>query len=91
MRRIISLVVVALVMAAMMLATALPAFAQASENAGCVGQAFSTGATTRPPGDVGSTVSDFATEQPPGAVGQDVTMTTQEPRDDCPPLAGSGD
>jgi type II secretory pathway component PulF len=34
MRRIISLVVVALVMAAMMLATALPAFAQASENAG---------------------------------------------------------
>jgi hypothetical protein len=86
MRRTISLVVVALVMAAMMLATALPAFAQASENAGCVGQSVSTAATTRPPGAVGSEVSTAATEEPPGAVGQAFSGQTQQPRDACPPL-----
>jgi hypothetical protein len=87
MRRIISLVVVALVIAAMMLATALPAFAKASGKAGCVGQAVSTGATTAHPGTVGSTVSEGATTAPPGgAVGQSFREQTQEPRDHCPEL-----
>jgi hypothetical protein len=86
MRRIISLVVVALVMAVMMLASALPVFAQASEKAGCVGQALSTAATTAPPGTVGFTISSGATTSPPGYVGQQFSDQTQAPREECPPL-----
>jgi hypothetical protein len=84
-RRIMLVVTVALVMAAMMVAMAMPAFAQASDNANCVGQALSTRATTQPPGSVGSEVSGAAQQEPPG-VGQDFTEQTQQPRDACPPL-----
>ena len=42
MRRIMLVVTVALVMAAMMLASAMPAFAVANENASDVGEGFST-------------------------------------------------
>jgi hypothetical protein len=77
---------VAAMMAAMLVATALPAFAQASENAGCVGQAFSEGATTAPPGAVGDTASFWARLLPPGEAGQGIAEVTQQPRDDCPPL-----
>jgi hypothetical protein len=55
-RRIISLVVVALVMAAMMLVMAMPAFAAASLRANCVGEAFSNAE----PGTKGQRVSEDA-------------------------------
>jgi hypothetical protein len=86
MRRIISVVAVVTIMAALVAATALPVFAQASENAGCVGQALSTAGTTLPPGSVGNTIGSFAVSHPAGVVGEEFTGQTQEPREDCPEL-----
>jgi hypothetical protein len=72
MRRIIALLSVMAVMGAMMVAMAMPSFAQAGEKAGCVGQALSMAATTTPPGTVGSKVSEATATFTPGSVGQAV-------------------
>ena len=69
MRRIILLVVVALVMAAMLIASALPVFAAASDNASCVGEAFSEA----PPGTKGEVASTAATGNEPGYVADRVS------------------
>ncbi len=82
-RRILTTLTAALMVAMVVAATALPAFAQASENAGCVGQAVSTAATTTPPGTVGNTLRFFAGM---GVVGEDTRVQTKEDRADCPPL-----
>jgi len=86
MKRIILMLTVAAMMAAMLVGTALPAFAQASERASCVGQAFSEAATTAPPGAVGNLLSTVAQGAPPGTVGQEVSGGTQLPREACPSL-----
>ena len=79
MRRIILLVVVALVMAAMLIASALPVFAAASDNISCVGEAFS-GAL---PGTQGEVVRTAATEGGPGFVGERVSGAAPE-KEPCP-------
>ena len=86
MRRILTVLALAALMAAMVVATALPAFAQASGEAGCVGQALSTAATTTPPGTVGNTISTGAQAFAPGEVGKQFSEQAQQPRDACPPL-----
>ncbi len=86
MRRILLVLTVALVMAAMMVATALPAFAQASEDTGCAGQALSTAATETPPGTVGNTIRTFNEQAFPGAIGRSFKQQAQQPRDACPDL-----
>ena len=57
-RRIISVLSVALVMAAMLVAIAIPAFAAAGDNANCVGQIRSTAA----PGNTGPLISGYASD-----------------------------
>ena len=84
MRRLLLVFTVALVMAAMLMATTLPAFAQASENAGCVGQAVSTAATNAPPGSVGNTLKTANKMRPPGSNGDAFRKQAHQPRDDCP-------
>jgi hypothetical protein len=86
MRRILLVLSVAALMAAMLVASALPAFAQAGENAGCAGQEFSAAATGLPPGTLGNAISTNAQEQPPGAVGKSISFLAKEPRNACPPL-----
>ena len=68
MKRIIAVLSVMAIMAAMMVVLAMPAFAQASENAGCKGQILSTAATQLPPGTVGAILSEAAQEL--GGIGQ---------------------
>ncbi len=64
MRRIISVLAVMAVMAALFAASAVPAFAAASENAGCKGLGFSE----LEPGTNGPFVSEVAQER--GGLGQ---------------------
>jgi hypothetical protein len=86
MRRLLLVLSVAALMAAMLVASALPAFAQAGEDASCVGQILSetaTGSTGFPPGTVGRTVSTAAQTLDPGLVGLVFSVTAQLPREEC--------
>ena len=64
MKRIIMILTVALVMAAMMVAMAMPAFAVANETASCRGQGISDTATSEP-GAVGEGTSSAAQSDHP--------------------------
>jgi hypothetical protein len=79
MRRILLLVTVALVMAAMMLVMAMPAFAQEgptpNPNASCVGTAHSRAATTEQPGYVGTQ------HRPPETIPGDATADAAKQKD----------
>ena len=58
MRRIVSVLTVMAIMAAMMVASAIPAFADAGDNANCIGQLRSTAA----PGYTGPVISGYASD-----------------------------
>ena len=58
MRRIVSVLAVMAIMAAMLVASAIPAFAAAGDNANCVGQVRSTAV----PGNNGPVVSGYASD-----------------------------
>jgi hypothetical protein len=73
MGRIIMVVTVWLVMAAMMLAMAMPAFAEASPQGNCVGRSFSSAE----PGTKGQIISAAATVI--GGVGSIITIATKAP------------
>ena len=75
MRRTFSVLAVTALMVAMLMASAIPAFAAASENAGCIGQRLS-GA---PPGDVGPVLSEIAGP----SLGPAVSSTAQIPPEQC--------
>jgi hypothetical protein len=69
MRRVISVLSVATLMGAMLVASALPVFAAASgEDAGCKGIIVSTFSTESPAGATGEDLSTFASEE--GGAGQ---------------------
>jgi hypothetical protein len=74
-RRILLLVTVALVMAAMMLGMAMPAFGAASPNANCIGEA----ASHQDPGTKGQVVSQEATRPGDEGVGEEVSSATKVP------------
>ena len=74
MRRIFSLSVMALVMAAMIVAMAIPAFAAASPRASCVGEAFSNAE----PGTKGQVVSQAAIG---GGIGEEISTGAKVPRE----------
>lgn len=58
MRRIFSVLTVIAIMTAMLVASAIPAFAAAGDNANCVGQVCSTAA----PGNNGPVISGYASD-----------------------------
>jgi hypothetical protein len=82
MRRLLLVMSVAALMAAMLVASALPAFAQASEDASCAGQEFSDLGTSSP-GFLGNAFSTGAQTAPPGDLGLAVSLTAQAPRNAC--------
>jgi len=61
-------------MAAMVVASAMPAFAAASENASCVGESFSNA----PPESKGQFVSELAEQ---GGIGPAVSGSAHNPRE----------
>ena len=81
MRRIISVLAVAALMAGMLLASALPVFAAASDNTSCIGEAFSEA----PPGSQGEVVRTAATGNEPGFVGERVSSVAPE-KEVCPTI-----
>ncbi len=81
-RRLLLVLSVAALMAAMLVASALPAFAQASEKASCAGQQFSDLGTSSP-GTAGTAFSFGAQTAPPGDLGFAVSLTAQAPRNAC--------
>jgi hypothetical protein len=76
MKRIFSVLALMAVMAAMMVASAIPAFAAAPEGAGCVGRANSN----TPPTTKGPAISAGAKL---GFVAPEVTQAAHEPHDAC--------
>ena len=80
MRRILMLLTVALVMAAMMVAMAMPAFAEASDNASCVGQGLSE--DTRPgSGQLKGEQISGGAQSEPGLIGE--IFSTLAPMNGC--------
>ena len=80
-RRILVLLTVAAMMAAMMVAGALPVFAAASDDASCIGEAFSEA----PAGAQGELVSRAATGNEPGSLGEEVSRFSPQ-KENCPGL-----
>ena len=76
MRRTVSVLAVTALMVAMLMASAIPAFAAAGENAGCIGQRLSVA----PPGDVGPVLSEAAQQD---FLGPLVSSTAQIPPELC--------
>jgi hypothetical protein len=78
MRRIILLVTVALVAVAMMVAMALPAFADVNPNANCVG-IFAAGSNQAEPGSGGHLIATAEHTFGPGAIGGDASAPGAQP------------
>jgi hypothetical protein len=84
MRRILVLLLVAAMMALMLVAGALPVFAAASDDASCLGEAFSEA----PPGTKGEGVSTIASGtqgHEPGFWGEEASRYAPQ-KEDCPGL-----
>ena len=77
MRRILSVLSVAALMAAMLVAMAMPAFGAASPEANCIGEA----ASHQEPGTKGQVVSHEATRPGDEGVGEEVSSATKAPRE----------
>ncbi len=77
MKRIFSVLAVMAIMAAMLMASAIPAFA-ASDNANCIGQRISVAPTTPPRGEA---ISAGAQQ---GLVGLGLSTEAHQERDACP-------
>ncbi len=80
MQRIFSVLAVTALMVAMMVASAIPAFA-ASDNASCVGQSASF-LNSQSPGEGGDAISDLAHDEEDGLVADQA----QANKEDCPAI-----
>jgi hypothetical protein len=75
MKRICSVLAVVALMAVMLVVSAMPAFAAASQNANCVGEQFSN----QDPTTTGPIVRYFA--KSPRGLGDDISLATQRDRE----------
>jgi hypothetical protein len=79
MRRILVLLAVALVMAALVVAMAMPAFADVSPNANCVGQFVAGNNISYEPGTGGRLLATAEHTFGPGAIGADASAPWAQP------------
>ena len=83
MKRILMVLTVALVMAALMVASALPAFAVASDTASCRGQGISDLATSEP-GAVGEGTTEQTNQNPGIRYGKTFVSGLAQQNSPCP-------